>query len=83
MMRRLIWRAAARLAADPKIRAKAGDLFAQEIKPRAQKLARRMEPAMRAVRDEVGEAAREADPLKNPKQFAAQLKERFDKRRQR
>ncbi len=82
MMRRMIMRAAGRLATDPKVRAKVGKLLVQEIKPRAQALGRQMEPALRAVRDDVGEAARKADPLKNPKQFASQLKDRFDKRRQ-
>ncbi|MHA1564825.1 MAG: hypothetical protein ACTSX7_05880 [Alphaproteobacteria bacterium] len=83
MMRRFIWRAAARLATDPKVRAKAGELFERELKPRAKALSRRMEPALRAVRDDVGEAARKADPLKNPKEFAAQLKDRLNNRRRR
>ncbi len=82
-MRRLFWRAAARLAADPRVRAKAADLFEQEVKPRAKALGQRVEPAVRAVRKEVGDAAREADPLKDPKGFAAGLKDRFDKHRKR
>ncbi len=81
MIRGLIWRAAARLAADPRVRTKAADLLEHEVKPRAKALGRRVEPVVRAVRDDVGEAAREADPLKDPARFAAGLKERLDKRR--
>ena len=83
MMRRLFWRAATRLAADPRIQARAYDVFEQEVKPRARALGKQVEPAVRAVREDVSEAARDANPLRDPKQFASGLKSRFDKRRQR
>lgn len=83
MMRMLFWRAATRLAADPRVQAKASELFEREVKPRAVALGQRVKPTVQAVREEVGEAAREADPLEDPKGFASELKDRFDKHRKR
>lgn len=54
--------AARRIAADPRARAKAAEFVDQEVKPR-----------LAAARDELKEISAEADPVRNPRDFAYRL----------
>jgi len=74
LLRRLLFAAAKRAALDPRVQAKAVELYQREVKPRAAR-----------ARAELREIAEEADPREDPRAFARKLKERFvdDRRRPR
>ncbi len=66
-----------RLAADPRARAKAAEVFEKEVKPRAEQAWRQGKPRFDAAKRDVQEIAREANPRKDPGRFVAKLKRRF------
>ncbi len=77
LIRRLLLQAAQRLAADPRVRAKASEVIEQEVKPRAEAAWRDTKPKLAAVKEELQDIAAEADPVTQPREFAAKLKARF------
>ncbi len=76
-IRQLVLYAARRLAADPRVRAKAAEVLETEIKPRAKAAWRRTKPKIDAAAAEIKDIARETRPLEHPAKFAAKLKERL------
>ncbi len=74
---RLLMSAAKRIAADPRLRAKAAEVMETEIKPRAEAAWRRAKPKLDNAAAELRDIARETDPRANPRRFAAKLKQRF------
>ena len=81
---RLLLHAARRLASDPRVRAKAAEVFDKEVKPRAEAAWRRTKPKIDAAKAELRDIAAETDPRKDPRKFARKVKERLlarDKRR--
>ena len=76
-IRQLVLYAARRIAADPRVRAKAADLLETEIKPRAKAVWAETKPKIEAAAAELKDIARETRPLKHPAKFAAKLKERL------
>lgn len=66
ILRNLLITSARRLAADPRVRQKAGEVFAEEVKPK-----------LEAARDELADLVEEADPRDDPRAFARRLKQRF------
>ena len=83
ILRRLLIRAATRLASDPRLRAKAAEVVDREVKPRAQAAWRRTRPKLESARDELKDIARETDPRENPRAFAAKVKARILDRKDR
>ena len=77
MLRRLLFYAARRIASDPRLRAKAAEVFESEVKPRAQAAWRQTKPKLEAAKAELEDIARETDPRRHPRKFAAKLKERL------
>ncbi len=77
LLNRLLAYAARRIAADPRVQRKAAELVETELKPRARQLGRHAKAKLDVVRDEVKDIAREADPRKDPRAFAAKVKERI------
>ena len=59
------------------VRAKASEVIEQEIKPRAEAAWQDTKPKLAAVKEELQDIAAEADPVAQPKEFAAKLKARF------
>ncbi len=81
---RLLLHAARRLASDPRVRAKAAEVYDKEVKPRAEAAWRRTKPKIDAAKAELRDIAAETDPRKDPRKFARKVKERLlerDKRR--
>ena len=76
-IRQLVLYAARRIAADPRVRAKAVEVMETEIKPRAKAAWRETKPKIEAATAELKDIARETRPLKHPGKFAAKLKERL------
>lgn len=74
---RLLLHAARRLASDPRVRAKAAEVYEEEVKPRAEAAWRRTKPKLEAAKAELHEIAAETDPRKHPRKFARKLKERL------
>ncbi len=74
---RLLINAAKRIAADPRLRAKAAEVMETEVKPRAAAAWRRAKPRLDNAAAELRDIARETDPRANPRRFAAKLKQRF------
>ena len=77
---RLLLHAARRLASDPRVRAKAAELYDKEVKPRAKAAWRETKPKIEAAKAELRDIAAETDPRENPRKFARKLKERFFER---
>lgn len=65
MLRRLLISAARRFAADPKVQAKAADVYEQDVKPK-----------LSAAQDELKDLAGEVNPLEDPAGFARRLRDR-------
>ena len=84
LLPQLLWHAAKRIASDPRVRAKASEVFEGQVKPRAKAAWRQTKPRLDAAKAELADIARETDPRENPRKFVAQVKRRFldrDKRR--
>ena len=77
ILRRLLWAAARRVASDSRVQAKAAEVLATEVKPRAEAAWRQAKPKLDAAKAELRDAAREANPRKDPRKFAAKVKERL------
>ena len=77
ILRTLLWRAARHFAADPRIQAKAADVYKNEVKPRAQAVGRTARGRLAAGRDELRDIAGEIDPREDPGGFLAKVKRRF------
>lgn len=77
LLPRLLIGAARLIASNPRVRAKAADILENQVRPRAAEAWRKTKPRIEAARDGLREAAAEADPLKDPRGFAARLKGRI------
>lgn len=77
ILRRLLIQAAAKIASDPRLRAKAAEVVARDVKPRAEAAWRKAKPKLEAAREDLREIAAQTDPRENPRDFAAKVKERF------
>lgn len=75
--RRLLFMAAKRFATDPETRRRAAEMYEREVRPRAERAWQSTRPRLEAARDELREAAGEADPRRDPRGFAASVKRRF------
>ena len=76
-LRTLLWRAARHFVADPRVRAKAAEVYQREVKPRAQAVGRTARGRLAAGRDELRDIAGEIDPREDPGAFLAKVKSRF------
>ncbi|MEE8189425.1 MAG: hypothetical protein V3T80_09475 [Kiloniellales bacterium] len=77
ILRRLFFQAVTKVAADPRIRAKAAQVVEREVKPRVQAAWRETKPKLESARDELRDIAAEADPRRDPKGFARRLRDRL------
>ncbi len=77
ILSRLLMSAAKRIAADPRVRAKAAEVMQTEIKPRAAAAWRQAHPPLENAAAELRDIARETNPRANPRRFAAKVKKRF------
>lgn len=77
LLPRLLIGAARLIASNPRVRAKAADILENQVRPRAAEAWRKTKPRIEAARDGLRDAAAEADPLKDPRGFAARLKGRI------
>ena len=73
LLRRLLFYAARKAAADPRVRAKAADVFEREIRPRATAAWAETKPRLDAAREDIKNAAAKADPRSDPTGFAGEL----------
>jgi hypothetical protein len=76
-LNRLFAQAAAKLASDPRVRAKAAEVVEREVKPRAAEFWRQTKPKLESARDELRDIAAEADPRDDPRAFAAKVRQRI------
>lgn len=65
MLRRLLFSAARRIASDPKVQAKAADVYERDVKPK-----------LSAAQSELKDLAGEVNPLEDPAGFARRLRDR-------
>ena len=77
LLHRLIAYVARRVASDPRVQQKAGELMETELKPRARVFGRQAKAKFEVVKEEVKDIAREADPRENPRAFVLKVKERI------
>ncbi len=80
---RMLFHAAKRLGADPRVRAKAAQLFDGEVKPRVEAAWRRTKPKLDAAKAELSAIAHETDPREQPRAFVAKVKKRIVNRKKR
>ena len=80
MWHRMLFRAAVRAASDPRLQAKARDVFDEEVRPRAGDVWRRAEPRLDAARSDLIDAAKAADPRRDPARFAGEVIKRWRRR---
>ncbi len=80
LWQRLLLRAAVRTASDPQLRAKARKVLAKEVRPRAEDAWRRAKPRLDAARSDLLEAAKAADPRRDPGRFAGEVIKRWRRR---
>jgi len=80
LWRRLLFRAAVRVASDPQLQAKARDVFDKEVRPRAEGAWRRAAPHLDAARSDLLDAAKAADPRRDPGHFAGEVIKRWRRR---
>ncbi len=81
LLHRLLFNVARKAAADPRVRAKAVDVFEREVKPRATAAWAETKPKLDAARDDIKKAAATIDPRTDPAGFAGELKRRLVKKR--
>jgi hypothetical protein len=62
MLPRLLLRAAERIVSDPRVQAKASEVFEREVKPRAEAAWRQTKPRLDTAKTELRDIARETDP---------------------
>ena len=77
ILHRLLAQAAAKLASNPRVRAKAAEVVEREVKPRAAAAWRRTKPKLESVRDELRDIAEETDPRDDPRAFVAKVRQRI------
>ena len=77
MLPRLLLRAVKRIASDPRVQAKATEVFEKEVKPRAKAAWRQTKPRLDTAMTELRDIARETDPRENPRKFVAKVKQRL------
>ncbi len=77
LLHRALWMAVRKVAADPRVRAKAVQVFDDEVKPRAAAAWERTKPRIETAKAELKQIAAETDPRKDPRGFAAKVKARF------
>ena len=73
-LRTLLWRAARHFVADPRIQAKAADIYQREVKPRAQAVGRTARGRLAAGRDELRDIAGDIDPREDHAALLAKVK---------
>ena len=77
VLRRLLAYAARRVASDPRVRAKAAEVYAAKVKPRVETAWRNTKANLDFATSELRDVASETDPLKNPKEFLSKAKTRL------
>jgi hypothetical protein len=77
ILRRLLTHAARRAAADPRVQAKAADLYEEQVKPRADTAWRNTKANFDFAKSELRDIAGETDPRKNPTEFLSKAKKRL------
>jgi len=77
LLRTLLFQAARRLAADPRVRAKAAEVVETEIKPRARAAAAKAKPRIEETRADLRRIAAETDPRTQPARFARRAARRI------
>ena len=77
VLRQLLWTVAKRVAADPRVQARAAEVYDTTLKPKAREAWRCGKPKIAAAREELRQAAAEVDPRDDPKGFARELKRRM------
>ncbi|MDP6517551.1 MAG: hypothetical protein QF926_13150 [Alphaproteobacteria bacterium] len=77
ILRRLLTYAAQRVATDPRVQAKAGEVYENTVRPRAKAAAGKARANLDFARAELSDLAAETDPLTNPLEFAAKAKRRL------
>ena len=77
LLPQLLWHVAKRIASNPRVRAKATEVYEGQVKPRAEAAWRQTKPRLDAAKTELQDIARETDFRENPGKFVAQVKRRF------
>lgn len=77
ILRKVLAYAARRAASDPRVRAKAADLYETQVKPRGEAAWRNTKANAAFARSKLREVARETDPREHPLEYLAKAKKRL------
>ena len=78
IIERMLFKAAVKVAKNPRVQAKALEVFEDKIKPRAEQAWKKAKPQLEATLHEVREAAEDIDPGEDPQGFATRVRQRLD-----
>lgn len=81
LLSRLAVHAAQKMASDPKVRAKAAELFEREVKPRAAAAWQQARPKVVEAEAELRAIMQETDPREDPRAFVGKVRDRVLRRR--
>jgi len=81
LLRRIAVQAARQMASDPRVRAKAAELFESQVKPRAAAAWQQARPKVVEAEAELRAIMRETDPREDPRAFVGKVRERVLRRR--
>ena len=81
LLSRLAMHAAQKMASDPRVRAKATELFEHEVKPRAAAAWQQARPKVVQAEAELRAIMQETDPREDPRAFVGKVRDRVLRRR--
>jgi len=70
LLRKLLFQAARRAAADERLQRAAADAYRNQVRPRAQAAWQKAKPRLEATKSEIGRIAEETDARRHPARFA-------------
>ncbi len=77
ILRQLVMYALRRVAADPRVRAKAAEVVRKDVAPGAKAVVGKVRTTLENAGDELEDLAREVDPFEHPGRFAKEFKKRY------
>ena len=80
LLSRIAMHAAQKMASDPRVRAKATELFEREVKPRAAAAWQQARPKVVEAEAELRAIMQETDPREDPRAFVGKVRDRVLRR---
>ena len=76
LLRKLLFKAARRVATDERVQRAAADTYRDQVKPRAQAAWKKAQPRLEEAKADIGRIAEETDARRHPARFAGKATKR-------